>query len=171
MRWALQPKDWVRAWLTGQFLSEPSDASATLLFDVLGDAWDGDIVEALGLNGEMLAPLLSSSGCAAGELQPDAAQELDLEAGIPVAAGAGDTAAAALGSGLLDPAHAQLTMGTGAQIVTPVMRPSSPSISDLDLVTHLYRAATEPSATARPNVAAYYTERYELFRRTAESLR
>ena len=143
MRWALQPKDWLRARLTGDFHSEPSDASATLLYDVFGDRWDTDIVDALGLDARMLAPLLPSSGHPAGELVPDVARELGLAAGIPVAAGAADTAAAALGSGLTDPKDAQLTIGTGAQIVTPTTRPSSPSSQDLDPATHLYRAATD----------------------------
>ena len=62
-RWALQPKDWIRGRLTGRFESEPSDASATLLYDIAGDAWDLDIVAALGLDAEMLPPLLTHSGC------------------------------------------------------------------------------------------------------------
>jgi xylulokinase len=143
IRWALQPKDWVRARLTGEFRSEPSDASATLLYDVFADRWDADVVDALGLDVRMLAPLLASSGQPGGELLADPARELGLEAGIPVAAGAADTAAAALGSGLTDPKDAQLTIGTGAQIVTPTARPTSPSIEDLDPATHLYRAATD----------------------------
>ena len=48
-RHALQPKDWIRARLTGQFASEPSDASATLLYDVLADGWDETVVAALGI--------------------------------------------------------------------------------------------------------------------------
>jgi xylulokinase len=143
IRWALQPKDWLRSRLTGEFQSEPSDASAILLYDVFGDTWDADVVDALGLDARLLAPLLASSGCPAGELLPDVAGELGLAAGIPVAAGAADTAAAALGSGLTSPQDAQLTMGTGAQIVTPTTRPTSPSIRDLDPATHLYRAATD----------------------------
>jgi xylulokinase len=142
MRWALQPKDWVRAQLTGQFFAEPSDASATLLYDVLGDGWDGDVAAALGLNVDLLAPLLPSSGCAAGTLLPAAAAELGLDVGLPVAAGAADTAAAALGSGLVDPQYAQLTIGTGVQIVTPRGRPTLASLGDAKPVTHLYRAAT-----------------------------
>ena len=49
-RWALQPKDWLRAQLTGRFATEPSDASATLLYDVAGDRWDDDVLGALGLD-------------------------------------------------------------------------------------------------------------------------
>jgi xylulokinase len=40
-RWALQPKDWLRLQLTGEALSEPSDASATLLYDLEADDWSG----------------------------------------------------------------------------------------------------------------------------------
>ena len=92
-RWALQPKDWLRARLTGEFHAEPSDASGTLLYDVPGDRWDLATVAALGLDAGLLAPLLPSSGAPAGRLTPAAGAELGLPAGIPVAAGAADTAA------------------------------------------------------------------------------
>ena len=59
--------------------------------------------------------------------------------GIPVAAGAADTAAAALGSRLVDPATAQLTVGTGAQVIRPVV--SLPEKLPPAPVTHLYRSA------------------------------
>jgi xylulokinase len=84
--WALQPKDWLRAQLTGQFVAEPSDAAATLLYDVLGDSWDVEVVAALGLDAQLLAPLLDAPGRRAGELQPGPAAELGLQPGIPVAA-------------------------------------------------------------------------------------
>jgi xylulokinase len=140
-RWALQPKDWLRARLTGSFAGEPSDASATLLYDVAGDRWDDDVVAALGLRPDLLPPLLPSSAHRAGSLTDPAARLLGLPAGIPVAAGAADTAAAALGSGLVDPGTAQLTIGTGAQLVRPVAALPDP-LPDAP-VTHLYRAATD----------------------------
>ena len=139
-RWALQPKDWIRGRLTGQFASEPSDASATLLYDIHGDTWDLDVVDALGLDPAILPPLLPHAGAPAGELLASAADQLGLEQGIPIAAGAADTAAAALGSGLTEPNHAQLTIGTGAQIVLPAITAGRPAGEP---VTHLYRAATE----------------------------
>ncbi len=139
-RWALQPKDWVRGRLTGQFESEPSDASATLLYDIPGDTWDLDVMDALGLRPELLPPLLPYAGALAGDLRESAADQLGLDRGIPVAAGAADTAAAALGSGLTDPDQAQLTIGTGAQIVMPV---AAAAPRKGEPVTHLYRAATE----------------------------
>ena len=137
-RWALQPKDWLRARLTGEVHAEPSDASATLLYDVPGDRWDFEAVSALGLDASMLAPLLPSSGTPAGRLTPGAGAELGLPAGIPVAAGAADTAAAALGSGVVSGGDVQLTVGTGAQVIRPVDAP----VSRAEAGINLYRSAT-----------------------------
>ena len=136
-RWALQPKDWLRLRLTGEAASEPSDASATLLYDLVSDRWSYPVAEALGLRANLLAPLVPS-GEAAGELVPSAAEELGLRAGLPVAAGAADTAAAMLGCGLLGPGPVQLTVGTGAQIFAAKREP----VPDPNGRTHLYRAAT-----------------------------
>ena len=119
-RWALQPKDWLRSRMTGVVLTEPSDASATLLYDVPGERWDTDVIEALGLDQALFAPLASWAGDPAGELTSRAAEELGLAPGIPVAAGAGDTAAAMFGSGLRAHGSLQLTLGSGGQIVSAV---------------------------------------------------
>ena len=135
-RWALQPKDWLRMRMTGEVATEPSDASATLLYDLPADDWSYATVEKLGLRVELLAPLIPSA-CVAGTLGGEAAGELGLREGLPVAAGAADTAAAMLGSGLLRPGHVQLTVGTGGQIVTPRRGPDP----DPHGRTHLYRAA------------------------------
>jgi xylulokinase len=78
-QWALQPKDWLRLWLTGEAATEPSDASATLLYDLLADDWAYPVVEALGLRAAMLAPLVASAGVA-GTLTEDAARGLGLRA-------------------------------------------------------------------------------------------
>jgi xylulokinase len=137
-RWALQPKDWIRARLTGEFHAEPSDASATLLYDVIGDRWDLEAVGGLGLDASLLAPLLPSSGAPAGRLTPEAGAELGLPPGIPVAAGAADTAAAALGSGVVSSGDIQLTVGTGAQVIRPVFAP----VSRADAAINLFRSAT-----------------------------
>src|SRR4051812_26412973 len=137
--WALSPKDWLRSRLTGQFATEPSDASATLMYDLVNDSWDLDVLDVLGLDPAKLAPVLPGSGQPAGELTAAAGELLGLPAGIPVAAGAADTAAAALGSRLVDPATAQLTVGTGAQVIRPVV--SLPEKLPPAPVTHLYRSA------------------------------
>jgi xylulokinase len=141
MRWALQPKDWLRAQLIGRFATEPSDASATLLYDLVADGWDGELLQALDLQPETLPPVLPRSAEWAGELTEATAGSLGIRPGIPVAAGAADTAAAALGSGLIETDTVQLTIGTGIQIVRPVAELPDPLPSTP--VTHTYRAATD----------------------------
>ena len=92
-RWALQPKDWLRMRLTGLAAADPTDASGTLLFDVARGVWADGVIDALGLPGEKLPPVLGSTEVA-GQLLPGPANELGLTPGIPVAVGAADTAAA-----------------------------------------------------------------------------
>lgn len=134
--WVLQPKDWLRLRLTGEVATEPSDASGTLLFEVRSDQWAFEVIEALHLRTDWFPSLLPSSHIA-GYLTAQAAHYLGLEAGLPVVAGAADTAAAMLGSGLLNPGSVQLTIGSGAQIITPLAQPQV----DNSLRTHLFRAA------------------------------
>jgi len=138
-RWALQPKDWLRQRLCSQAFAEPSDASATLLYNVPGDCWDTATIAQLGLRAELFAPLLPSGAHLAGQLTGTAAAHLGLDGGTPIAAGAADTAAAMLGSGLVRTGELQLTIGTGAQLVTPcVLSDAAP-----DAGIHLYRTALD----------------------------
>ncbi|ANE45013.1 xylulose kinase [Deinococcus puniceus] len=133
-RWALQPKDWLRFYLTGEVATDPSDASGTLLYDLVGGCWSEEVLEVLGISPAVLPPVLAPDAVA-GRLLPAAASELGLPAGIPIVTGAADTAAALYGSGLL-PGEAQLTVGTGAQVVVraAVLPPPHPSL-------HVFREA------------------------------
>ncbi|MBD2463239.1 xylulokinase [Oscillatoria sp. FACHB-1407] len=135
-RWALQPKDWLRLRLTGGVATEPSDASGTLLYDVMADDWAGAVMKALNLRSDWL-PELRPSGAIAETLTSDAANHLGLSVGIPVTVGAADTAAAALGSGLTSPGVVQLTVGSGAQLITLQDQPQP----DPQHRTHLFRSA------------------------------
>jgi xylulokinase len=135
-RWVLQPKDWLRLQLTGEVATEPSDASGTLLYDVVSDDWAWDVLEALNLRSDWLPKIVPSSA-SAGSLTATASEHLGLPVGLPVIAGAADTAAAALGNGLVEPGLVQLTIGTAAQIITIRSQP----ILDPHGCTHLYRAA------------------------------
>ena len=114
-RWALQPKDWLRMQLTGEACGEPSDASATLLYDFVEDGWSYEAVRELEIRADLLPNLVASEE-AAGRLTAKAAGALGLKAGIPVAAGAADTAASLLGHGVVAPGRVVLTVGTGAQM-------------------------------------------------------
>jgi xylulokinase len=82
-------------------------------------------------------PQLLPSGARAAALSTRAAEALGLPAGLPVATGAGDTPAAALGTGLLTPGPIQLTLGTGSQVMQLYSQP----IVDQTMRTHIYRAA------------------------------
>ena len=101
-RWALQPKDWLRAQLTDECRSEPSDASATLLYDLVAEEWSGEAARRLGLDPARLPEILPGAGHQAGLLTRSGADLIGLRPGTPVAAGAARTAAAALGAGLAD---------------------------------------------------------------------
>ncbi|SAL08916.1 xylulokinase [Caballeronia cordobensis] len=138
-RWALQPKDWLRAKLGGgapaSFVTDASDACATALATPSG-AWDDALIGRLGLPRAWFAPLAASHE-RGGALSKEAASELGLRAGIPMAVGAGDTPCAALGSGLSSDGDALLTTGTGGQIVVLCADAPAP-VHGL----HTYRAAT-----------------------------
>ena len=135
-RWALLPKDWLRWQLTGDVHSDPSDASGTLLYDVQRDDWAHDLLETLGL--PEILPSLQSSSAIAGYVTSSAAALLGVQAGVPVATGGGDTPCAMLGNGILKTGVAQLSVGTGAQIVAP----RDSALSDSSFRTHLYRSVT-----------------------------
>lgn len=133
-RWAVQPKDWLRFKLTETLNTDPSDASATLLYDLQKDAWAFDIVQSLGLRTDFLAPIKSSSEVA-GYLSKEAAEQLGLGVGIPVATGGADAACSAFGSDLRQEGQVQINMGTAMQIFAIRDTPQA----DTQLRTHLYR--------------------------------
>ncbi len=134
--WALQPKDWLRLRLVGTAGAEPSDASATLLFDLARGCWADAVIEGLGLPARLL-PQIGQSGAVAGLLDAAAASELGLLPGTPVAFGCADTAAALVGTGLSETGPIQLTVGSAAQIVT-VRRTPDP---DPGLRYHIFATA------------------------------
>jgi xylulokinase len=135
-QWALQPKDWLRLRMIHESATEPSDASGTLLYDLTTDYWATDVIDALDLRLDFLAPIRESVEIC-GVLTGAAATHLGLRPNLPVVGGAADTAAAALAGGLLDPGPIQITVGSGAQVVAPRDRLAV----DNTARTHLYRAA------------------------------
>jgi xylulokinase len=115
----LLPKDYIRFKLTGELVTDVSDASATLLFDVAKRKWSEEIIEALGLPLHIFPDVLESMDIA-GHITPGAAVETDLEAGTPVIAGGGDAPTAALGAGVVEPGILLSNIGTGGQVLTPL---------------------------------------------------
>ncbi|MGZ4424928.1 MAG: xylulokinase [Gaiellaceae bacterium] len=101
----LLPKDYVRLRLTGKHAIDVADASGTLLFDVARRRWSQEMLEALELDPAWLPRALES---------PEVSGET--AAGIPVAAGAGDQAAAALGVGVDRPGPLSVVLGTSGVV-------------------------------------------------------
>ena len=133
-RWVLCAKDFVRARLTGVAATDPSDASGTGLWGVDGD-WDEELAGAYQVQSTLLPPVVES-GAAAGVLSTTAAAELHLLAGIPVATGAADNAAAALGTAIVRPGRLLLSIGSSGTIVAPLERPRPDETGRCHLFRH-----------------------------------
>ncbi|MFZ9881837.1 MAG: xylulokinase, partial [Phycisphaerales bacterium] len=112
---ALLPKDWLRWRLSGAFAAEPSDASGTAVFDCARRCWSQDMLDAVGL-ARALFPDVSESPVHSARLSAAAARELGLRAGIGIAGGAGDQAAAAVGSGIVAEGTVSCTIGTSGVV-------------------------------------------------------
>lgn len=93
----LLPKDYIRFCLTGEFATEVSDASGTLLLDVKNRKWSKKLLEKLDLEPELL-PRVHESEEVSGQLTHSVAKLLGLPEGLPVVGGGGDQAAGAVGN-------------------------------------------------------------------------
>ncbi len=111
----LLPKDFVRFRLTGEFATEVSDASGTLLLDVRKRAWSGPLLDRLELSRSLL-PKVYESEEVSGTLSSVAAEALGLPAGVPVVGGGGDQAAGAIGNGIVRKGVISATMGTSGVV-------------------------------------------------------
>ncbi|KLK91142.1 xylulose kinase [Microvirga vignae] len=111
----LLPKDWIRLKLTGEAVSDMSDAAGTLWLDVGKRQWSPAMLEATGLS-ERHMPRLVEGTEVSGVLSVEAAAALGLRPGIPVAGGGGDNAAGAAGIGVVDPGMAFVSLGTSGVI-------------------------------------------------------
>lgn len=111
----LLPKDYLTYYLTGEAVTDFSDASGTLLLDVEQKAWSKEMLEICGVRSEQL-PRLHESFEAAGRLRKEAAERLGLPEGILVAAGAGDNAAACIGTGTYGEGGCNISLGTSGTV-------------------------------------------------------
>lgn len=115
----LLPKDYIVFKMTGNKVSDYSDASATLLFDVQNKVWSEEVLKKLNIPLSIL-PSLVSPGSKAGVLRKNAASSLGLKAGTPVIAAGGDAPLSALANGITKSGDISITIGTGGQILTIV---------------------------------------------------
>lgn len=109
------PKDYLAYRLTGVHCTDVSDASGMLLFDVKNRCWSKEMCEICGVREEQLAALYESYETV-GTVLPEIAKELGLSDHVKVAAGAGDNAAAAVGTGTVGEGMCNISLGTSGTI-------------------------------------------------------
>jgi|SRR5579871_28710 len=123
VRKMLLPKDYLRFRLTGEYACDVSDASGTALFDVVRRRWSLELAERLGIDNAIL-PQAFESHCVTGTVSRDAAVATGLAEGTPVVAGAGDQAASAVGSGIVEPGVVSCTIGTSGVVFAHMEAPA-----------------------------------------------
>lgn len=109
------PKDYLAYKLSGAFYSDMSDASGMLLMDVKNRRWSEEMLKICGITREML-PKLCESFAVVGTLKPEIAGKLRLSGEVKVIAGAGDNAAAAVGTGTVGDGACNISLGTSGTI-------------------------------------------------------
>jgi len=111
----LLPKDYIRFRLTGERATEVSDASGMQLLDIGKRAWSAEVLEKLSIDRALLATVYESPEITGG-VSESAARLTGLRAGTPVVGGAGDNAAAAVGTGVVSDGQSFTTIGSSGVV-------------------------------------------------------
>lgn len=109
------PKDYLAYKLSGSFCTDYSDASGMLLLDVKNRCWSQKMCDVCGISEQML-PKLYESYEVVGTLKKEIAEELGLSEGVKIIAGAGDNAAAAVGTGVVGEGGCNISLGTSGTL-------------------------------------------------------
>ena len=109
------PKDYVNYLLTGVHACDYSDASGMLLLDVQHKCWSKEMLELCGVSEEQMPKLFESFDCI-GTLKSEIAAQLGLSESVKVCAGAGDNAAAAVGTGVVGQGGCNISLGTSGTV-------------------------------------------------------
>ncbi|MBW4710135.1 xylulokinase [Roseobacter sp. YSTF-M11] len=127
-RKVLLPKDYLRLWLTGEAVSEMSDAAGTSWLNTGRRDWSDPLLAASGLTRDHM-PRLVEGAQVSGHLREALATRWGLPTGVVVAGGAGDNAAAAVGMGVVKPGQAFLSLGTSGVLfaASAAYQPDAPS--------------------------------------------
>jgi xylulokinase len=107
----LLPKDYLRLWLTGDHVSEMSDAAGTAWLDTGRRDWSDDLLDAAGMRRDQMPSLVEGSGVS-GQLRAALATRWGLPAGVVIAGGGGDNAASGVGVGVVRAGEAFVSLGT-----------------------------------------------------------
>jgi xylulokinase len=116
------PKDFIRLRLTGVLATDPSDASATLMYETAGLKWSADILKAVGLS-QAIVPDVVGSSETSGKVGATAARALGIAEGVVVAGGGADNACGAIGVGAVAPGEAVSSWGTSGTVLAPTTQP------------------------------------------------
>jgi xylulokinase len=154
-------KDSVVARMTGEFVTDPSDASGMNLYDLERGDWSEAILAAAGLNRAQL-PDIHPSTAVVGAVRSSVADEVGLPAGTPVVIGGGDGACAAAGAGVIADGSAYNYIGSSSWIALATKRP----IFDPELRTftfgHIVPGMFMPTGTMQAAGASYQWARDHL---------
>jgi xylulokinase len=131
----LCPKDYVRYRLTGEFAMDMQEASGTLLLDVANRRWSAEVAEAAGIPMSWLPRLFEGPEICA-HISNAGAAATGLASGTPVAAGAGDQGAGAVGMGILAPGSVSATIGTSGVVFAATDAPAKDRLGRLHTFCH-----------------------------------
>jgi xylulokinase len=131
----LLAKDFIRLKLTGEFATEMSDASGTLLLDVVNRKWSDRLMGLLKIDPSLM-PSVFESSVVTGQITASAAVATGLAAGTPVVGGAGDQAAGAVGMGIVKPGLVSATLGTSGVVFAHCDKPVRDPLGRVHTMCH-----------------------------------
>ncbi|NYF79978.1 xylulokinase [Granulicella arctica] len=135
IRHVLCPKDYVRFRMTGEYAMDMQEASGTLLLDVAHRRWSSEMAEATGIPMAWLPRLFEGPEICA-RIDDAGAAATGLAAGTPVAAGAGDQGAGAVGMGILKPGTVSATIGTSGVVFAATDSPTMDRLGRMHTFCH-----------------------------------
>jgi len=140
----IMPKDYINYCLTGVVKTDVSDAAGTLAYDVKQNIWSKEMCDAVSVSVDIWADALPSTGLV-GEVTPEICAELGLPNGVKVYAGGADNACAAVGTGVLAPGQAALSVGTSGTVIAYLNGINSEKALEANGAVHLFNYAPEGS--------------------------
>lgn len=147
-------KDYIVNKLTGEFVTDYSDASGMNLYDINKKRWSPEIISAIGLDKDKL-PEVRSSFDVIGKVRKDAAEEIGLKVGTPVVLGSGDGAAAGVGAAVVREGNAYNYIGSSSWIALatekPILDPEQQTFNWIHMDPEMYM----PCGTMQTAGASY----------------
>jgi xylulokinase len=154
-------KDAMIARMTGRFVTDPSDASSTNMYDLASGGWSAPILDAAGVDAGKLPEIIPSTAVA-GELLPAPAAELGLPPGVPIVVGGGDGSCAGVGAGVIAEGSAYNYIGSSSWIALCTAHPILDPTERTFTFAHLMQGRFMPTGTMQAAGASYQWMRDQL---------